>query len=152
MGAIWIAWVGIGHAMGGHKSTLMVKIWVWIQIRRKMSGFVSKRACVCDHYKQLRTRINFLEMHGEWACTYEINITQLKNPALTKFKTWKLVCVSGNSTTHTKWDNWCGKPWRVHLALLIVFQCILWLTRTRTRTCHIVHIFRWHTFRWHTLT
>ena len=28
-------WVGIG----GHRSLLMVVVWVWIQIRRKMLGF-----------------------------------------------------------------------------------------------------------------
>ena len=34
MGAIWIAWVG----MGGHRSLLMIMIWVWVQIWRKMLG------------------------------------------------------------------------------------------------------------------
>jgi hypothetical protein len=34
MGAIWIAWVG----MGGYRSLLMVMVWVWVQIQRKMLG------------------------------------------------------------------------------------------------------------------
>jgi hypothetical protein len=30
--------VGTYHAMGGHRSMLMVMVWVWVQIRRKMLG------------------------------------------------------------------------------------------------------------------
>jgi hypothetical protein len=29
------------HAMGGHRSLLMVMVWVWVQIRRKMLGFAN---------------------------------------------------------------------------------------------------------------
>jgi hypothetical protein len=32
--------VGTCHAMGGHGSLLMVIVWVWVQIRRKMLGSV----------------------------------------------------------------------------------------------------------------
>jgi hypothetical protein len=28
------------HAMGGHRSLLMIIVWVWVQIRRKMLGLV----------------------------------------------------------------------------------------------------------------
>jgi len=48
MGAVWIAWVGTCHAMGGHgwtwvdmgghRSLLMGMVWVWVHIRRKMLG------------------------------------------------------------------------------------------------------------------
>ena len=38
MDTIGIAWVGTCHAMGGHRSMLMVMVWVWVQIRRKMLG------------------------------------------------------------------------------------------------------------------
>ena len=37
MGAIWIAWVG----MGGLRSLLMGMVWVWVQFRRKVLGSVS---------------------------------------------------------------------------------------------------------------
>jgi hypothetical protein len=32
------AWMGTYHAMGGHRSLLMVMIWAWVQVRRKMLG------------------------------------------------------------------------------------------------------------------
>ena len=54
MGAIGIAWVDTcpvmgGHrwthvmlwmGMGGHRSLLMVMVWIWVQIRWKMLGSV----------------------------------------------------------------------------------------------------------------
>ena len=53
MGAIWIAWVGTCHAMGGHRSLLMGVVWVWVQIRRKCwalirSFFVSSERSLPD--------------------------------------------------------------------------------------------------------
>jgi hypothetical protein len=39
--ATWIAWLGTCHAMGGHRSLLMVMVWVWVQIRKKVLGFVA---------------------------------------------------------------------------------------------------------------
>jgi hypothetical protein len=40
MGTIWIAWVG----MGGHRSLVVVMVWVWVQIWRKMLDYASHYA------------------------------------------------------------------------------------------------------------
>ena len=51
MGALWIAWVG----MGGHRSLLMGVVWAWVQIWRKCWALIG----ICRKLCEKKTRIHF---------------------------------------------------------------------------------------------